>query len=145
MSKLKSYDPRRVNATLVGVLGSHFVSGYSKENTITVEPGGDSYNLLRGVDGEAVRSRNVDSYDITVTFYLLNSSPSIDVFSQYQNLDILDDSGAFSFSLDERNSGSSINSLSAYVLSITPGYSASNSVTEVKILVVNATSSYKKL
>jgi hypothetical protein len=145
MAELKSFDPRRITATIVGALGSHVVSGYSNENTISIESGGDTYTLLRGVNGEAIRTRNVSSLDTTITFYLINSSPSINVFSQYKNLDVVNDSGSFSFTLNERNSGSTITSLSAYVLSITPGYSTSNSVTEVKVLVVNAASDYKNL
>lgn len=84
----KNYDPADIIATFLGSL----IIGFAEGTFVRVERNEDSFTLKVGSQGDATRSRNRNKSG-TITFTLMQSSPSNDVLSNAALADELDGSG----------------------------------------------------
>lgn len=79
MSKMYTYNPRKVTVTLGGI---HNVSGYSDDSFVSIEPqsSGVAHNI--GADGEVVRS--IDPNDLYVLKLKLQQTSATNQWLQNQ-------------------------------------------------------------
>lgn len=82
MAPLATYDP----GVVTQALGPNIIGGYAEDSQITVELNSPLYTMKVGAGGEVVRSRSRDKSG-TITFKLLQTSPSNDVLSALAQLD----------------------------------------------------------
>ena len=79
---LRVYDPDQVSVSIAGIP----VSGFADGEFISVERDSPAFDDVVGTDGEVTRSKTNDDR-ATVTFKLMQSSPSNDLLSVAHNLD----------------------------------------------------------
>ncbi len=104
------YDPNQVNVSC----GGKIMSGWGDGTYIEAERDEDSYMKKIGVDGEVTRAKN-NNLGGKVTLTLMQSSPSNDALSAFQQADQLSGTGVFTFILNDSNGQTTVRAVDAWI------------------------------
>lgn len=96
MSKVTTYDPKKVTVAL----GNHIASGFADDSFVTIEPVGDGVSYVQGCDGEIARSIDPSTL-YTVKIALLQNSNTNDFLETKRKLDKNDGTGTFSVTISD--------------------------------------------
>ena len=110
--ELKIYDPDLVDV----LVGGAPLSGFVEDTFVTIEPDGDDFIEVPGVDGDLTRSK-VLCRRATVTFHLMSTSRSNGSLSSLRQGDLDNPGGAgvVSFMVRDRNGVSLCTSSKAWI------------------------------
>jgi hypothetical protein len=102
---LKFWDPDQFDL----IVGPFVISGYAEGSAIEFEEDGDRFVVVKGLDGQTVRSKVMGKVG-TFTVHLLNTSASNDVLSGLHITDIhaAGGAGAVPVALRDKNGATTI-------------------------------------
>ena len=112
---IKTYNPKEV----VVACGTHIVSGYADDSSISIEPNGDGITKKVGCDGEIARSISPDNtYKVKIT--LLQNSDSNSFFSNIADYDRATGNGLFPVLIKDLRGGLLFATEAAWVIKKSP-------------------------
>ncbi len=104
------YDPNNVSA----IAGGKILGGWGDGTYIEAERDEDSWMKKTGVDGEVSRAKNNNKGGkVTLTF--MQTSPSNDVLSAYQQADELTGDGVFTLIIRDSNGSTLVSSTDSWI------------------------------
>ncbi len=145
MASLYTYDPRQYVATITGALGVHVLSGFATGTFIEISAEEDTFSVETDINNNVGRTFNAKSKNAILKATFAQTSPSIIVLDNYRRLDSETLSGKFTFNFTDFSTGSSGQSLGAFVLNNDPKYATDNPNFEVSIMLTNCSRSISGL
>ncbi len=101
---LKTYDPARVQISLVGtILGAILISGLAEDSFLKVARNEDTYSGVVGADGKDYTRSKSNNKSGTISFTLQQSADANQFLSQLQALDEAEATGTFTLLIQDNN------------------------------------------
>lgn len=111
MSKVKTYDPKKVTV----IFGPVIMQGFAEGTFINVETQGDGITAIVGCDQEIVRNISPDSILKQITITLLQTSDSNDELSVLHDLDMKTGQGMYPLAIKDLSGRSVMMSDQAWI------------------------------